>query len=94
MSTSDYQNRKDIIHDLAVQIDDLLKDNIQFNLQLKLRDEEVARLKVEIVLMEDGRIELQAKLQDANDEVGRLGMVLHHQISDQETISRLDKKVK
>jgi hypothetical protein len=82
MSTSDYQNRKDIIHDLAVQIDDLLKDNIQFNLQLKLRDEEVARLKIEIVLMEDGRIELQAKLQDANDEVGRLGVVLHQQISD------------
>jgi hypothetical protein len=93
MSSNDYQQRNDLIHDLSVQIDDLLKDSVVLNLQLKSANEEVAKLKVEIVRLENGQIELRVKLENANNEVGRFAIVLNQQAVNLESIQKLGKQM-
>jgi chromosome segregation ATPase len=75
----EYQNRQDLIHDLARQIEELLKDNELLKQQLEQSDSEKAKFQVQVMQLENGQIELIAKLEDSQSEVGRLGMVLKHQ---------------
>lgn len=89
MAESEYQKRKDVIHDLTVYIEDLLKDNAALNVQLRSADKQVATLKVELMRMENGQLELTAKFNNAQDEVGRLEMILHHQQQDNVSIQNL-----
>lgn len=89
MSSDSYQQRKNIIHDLSVEIEELMKDNSVLRVQLKSSEENVANLRLEVVRLENGTIELIARLEDAHNEIGRLGMVLKHQTDNLDTVSAL-----
>jgi phage shock protein A len=53
----EYQNRQDLIHDLARQIEELLKDNELLKQQLEQSDSEKAKFQVQVMQLENGQIE-------------------------------------
>ena len=89
MTSDSYQQRKNIIHDLTVEIDELMKDNAILRVQLKSSEENVANLRLEVVKLENGTIEPVARLEDAHNEIGRLGMVLKHQTDNLDAVNHL-----
>lgn len=76
---------------LYQSIDDLVQDNAGLTIKLQLAKTEIGSLKLEIERLEGGHLALTVKLQDANNEVARMGMVLKHQVKDLESIRRSGK---
>lgn len=89
MANSDYEARQDVIHDLTRQIEELLKDNEILKRQLEEADMDAAKFKVQVMQLENGQIELIAKLEESKNEVSRLGIVLNHQESNLEAVRKL-----
>ncbi len=52
MTTNDYHQHMDLIHDLVLQIDELGKDNVALSRQLDRANDEVARLSIEVSRLE------------------------------------------
>ena len=80
MTRDDYQSRQDILHDHVLHIEDLGKDNAALTLRLKFAESEIGRLKVEIERLANGMVELVVKVEESDNEVGRLGIVLLHPV--------------
>lgn len=89
MANSDYEARQDVIHDLTRQIEELLNDNEMLKRQLEEADMDAAKFKVQVMQLENGQIELIAKLEESKNEVSRRGMVLKHQESNLEAVRKL-----
>lgn len=70
MQPQGYPERQDLIQDLIVQIDDLHKDNDTLTIRLKLAEAYIGKLKIENVRIQDGQLELVAKLLDSGKELG------------------------
>lgn len=94
MANSDYEARQDVIHDLTRQIEELLKDNEILKRQLEEADMDAAKFKVQVMQLENGQIELIAKLEESKNEVSRLGMVLKHQESNLEAVRKSSGHIK
>jgi len=95
------KEHQDIIH-LAAITGKLTKEKNALILSLQEANNEIGRLKVEILQLEKGHVLLTLKLEDAtkeisvltvkledsNNEVGRLGMVLRHQADNARSLQK------
>lgn len=78
-------------NELYQQLEDLLAENKELVLKLKLADEEIATLKIDVGLLKDGQLELGVRLEDSDSETGRLRMQLKHNYDSMETLRRHQK---
>lgn len=92
MSIESYKTLQDSVLTHKVVIDDLIRENETLKLQLEAADAKIANLTVKVIKSETGEHELIVQLEDANGEVGRLGMVLKHQSDNLTSIQRLSPK--
>ena len=86
MSTESYLTRRNIYQTL--RIDELVKENAGLTLKLQIADIEIGHLKFEVEQSKEGQLALIVKLEESDNEVGRLGMVLKHQVKDMEFIKQ------
>jgi hypothetical protein len=78
-------------NELYQHLDGLVAENKALTMKLKLADAEIATLRIEVARLENGQLELSVKLEDANNEVGRIGMVLTHNYDALATLRRHEK---
>ena len=90
MSTNDYQQHLDLVHDLVVQIDELEKDKAVLMSQLRMASNEIAQLKKRVRSLEVGQIEL-FELPISQKELCRLDWQNHHQAYRRKTDTRPPK---
>jgi hypothetical protein len=74
-----------------VCIDDVVRANQELATKLQQSEFENASLKSAIEQFEYRVLTLSEKLDDANNEIGRLGMVLQHRAKDMQTVRQLGK---
>lgn len=66
-----------VLHKLV--IDELIKENETLKIDLEHADKKIGELTVQLIRLENGQLELVAKLEHANSEISRLEMILPHQ---------------
>lgn len=74
MFSESYLKRRDIAQTL--RIDELVKYNAELAIKLQVAETDIDNLKSAIGRLEDENLALTVKLEDANNEIGRLDMVL------------------
>ena len=79
MTTDGYQARQDILHEHAMHIKDLSKNNAALSLKLHVAESKIGDLNIEVDQLRNERLVSVTKLKDAENEIRRLGMVLRHQ---------------
>jgi predicted nuclease with TOPRIM domain len=72
-------------------MDELVRENAGLILKLQVAEIEVDNLRSEIERMENERLALTGKLEDAKSEIARLDMVMKRRRDDSETVRRLGK---
>lgn len=86
MRTETYQMSKDAASDL--NIEELVRHSKGLTLRLKISETEVAQLHLAVDQLEGENLALIVKLEDANNEIGRLDMVLRHNVDSLKAIKR------
>ncbi len=84
MPSKSYLERMDIFQTL--RIDELVQGNEKLAIKLQASEAETSRLKLAIERLEYNHQVLTEKLAEANNEIGRLSMVLKRQVNDMEII--------
>lgn len=90
MTTNDYHQHQDLIHDLVIQLDELARDNSALTAQLDAANIEIAKLKQKILRLEGSQLELFMQPMNAK-ESSRLEWQFYHQVYKRESDSRLPK---
>lgn len=72
----------------VLNIEELVKHNKKLTLKLRISETEVAQLHLEFERVEGENLALVVKLEDANNEIGRLDMVLRHRLDSLESLNR------
>lgn len=78
-------------NELYQRMDELVRENAGLILKLQVAEIEVDNLRSEIERMENERLALTGKLEDAKSEIARLDMVMKRRRDDSETVRRLGK---
>lgn len=71
--------------ELNERFNDVVRKNAELTVKLEVAETEIGNLKSELLTLSE-------KLEDANNEMGRMGMVLKHRAKDMQSQKRLDKQ--